>query len=198
MNDTVIDFIRHGEPMGTCTYRGNGVDDPLSDMGWSQMWKAVGDDVSWDVVISSPMCRCRAFAETLSDRYALPLQVDERLKEVGFGSWEGRTREEIKANNCQEYEAFYQDPVNRRPRGAEPLDAFFQRVASACDEIVAKYSGKQVLIVTHAGVIRAVMAHFMEIPAKKAYGLRVDHAGVTRFRYHDSVVKLDFHNRLSF
>ena len=43
MDDTIIDLIRHGQPQGGSVYRGHGVDDPLSELGWQQMWKAVGD-----------------------------------------------------------------------------------------------------------------------------------------------------------
>ena len=201
MKDTVTDFLRHGEPEGTSTYRGNGVDDPLSEKGWSQMWNAVGDRCQWDVVYCSPLSRCRAFTEALSERHAVPLQVDDRLKEVGFGSWEGRTREEIQATNLSEYEAFYQDPVNQRPKGAEPLDVFFKRVANAYDEAAKINTGKHILIVTHAGVIRAVMAHVLGISPEVAYRTQIANAGITRFRQGGQGVsgtKLDFHNRTSF
>ncbi len=44
---TQIDVIRHGEPVGGRRYRGHGVDDPLSEKGWQQMWKAVADRSDW-------------------------------------------------------------------------------------------------------------------------------------------------------
>ena len=198
MNDTVVDFIRHGEPMGTSTYRGNGVDDPLSEKGWSQMWYAVGNNCPWDVIYTSPLSRCSAFADALGKKLRLPVQVEEQFKEVGFGAWEGRTREEIKARNLPEYEAFYQDPINYRPEGAEPLDIFFQRIASVYDDVAKKYSGKHVLCVVHAGVIRAVMAHVLGISPRVAYGTRIDNAGETRFRHQGTGVRLEFHNRTSF
>ncbi|MCK4587145.1 MAG: alpha-ribazole phosphatase family protein [Gammaproteobacteria bacterium] len=198
MVDTVVDFLRHGEPVGTSTYRGNGVDDPLSEKGWSQMWDAVGNHCPWNVIFTSPLSRCRAFADALGERYEVPVQVDERLKEVGFGAWEGRTREEIKESNLAEYEAFYRDPVNQRPEGAEPLDVFFQRVASVYDDVAKKYTGKHVLFVTHAGVIRAAMAHVLEVSPEVAYRIQIANAGVTRFRQGANGAKLDFHNRISF
>ncbi len=194
----MIDFLRHGEPMGTSTYRGNGVDDPLSEKGWSQMWNAVGNSCPWDVVFSSPLSRCRAFTDALGERYEVSVQVDNRLKEVGFGDWEGRTREEIKASNLLEYEAFYRDPVNQRPRNAEPLDIFFRRVASVYDDVAKQYMGKHILFVAHAGVIRAAMAQILGISPRVAYRIQVGNAGVTRFRQGSYGTKLEFHNRTSF
>ncbi len=42
IQNTKIDIIRHGEPIGGPRFRGHGVDDPLSEKGWEQMWNAVG------------------------------------------------------------------------------------------------------------------------------------------------------------
>jgi alpha-ribazole phosphatase/probable phosphoglycerate mutase len=91
---TTLDLMRHGEPVGGRRYRGQ-IDDPLSEKGWAQMHAAVGDAAPWTRIVSSPLLRCRAFAETLSDRHGLPLALDDRLKEVGFGDWEGKSAAEI-------------------------------------------------------------------------------------------------------
>ena len=83
---TTVDLIRHGEPVGGRKYRGQ-IDDPLSEKGWAQMRNAVGDFCPWQCVISSALLRCAAFAQELAQRHALPLILDERLKEIGFGAW---------------------------------------------------------------------------------------------------------------
>lgn len=195
MSDTILDFIRHGKPSGTSTYRGHGIDDPLSDAGWAQMWDALNSFSSWDQIISSPLKRCSHFAEALAEKHQMPVVIDDRFKEVGFGDWEGRTREEIKANTPEAYEAFYQDPVKNRPPGAEPLGDFFRRVAEGYDAAANKFAGRHILVVAHAGVIRAVMAHVLLIPPVIAYRLKIDNAGITRIRKNDSVNALEFHNR---
>ena len=40
--ETIIDLLRHGEPLGGSRYRGNRIDDPLTEKGWRQMWRGIG------------------------------------------------------------------------------------------------------------------------------------------------------------
>ena len=198
MVDTVVDFLRHGQPVGTSTYRGNGIDDPLSEKGWTQMWDAVGNNCPWDVVFSSPLSRCRIFAEKLAKIYSIPVKAENRLKEVGFGTWEGRERAEIQKNNADEYAAFYRDPVNCRPAGAEPLAEFEKRVSTVFENMLEAFSGQHILVVTHAGVIRAAMMSISQKSAVEVYGIKVSNASFTRFRQTKSGTKLEYINRTSF
>jgi len=183
MHDTIIDLIRHGEPQGGSRYRGHGIDDPLSDRGWQQMWRAVGQAVHWQHIISSPMARCREFASALAERDQVEMSIDDRLKEIGFGVWEGKTRDELKRDDLQTYQAFYLDPVNNRPQGAEALDMFAERVTAAYEEIVRQQAGGHCLIVAHAGVIRGVIAHVLRTQAGSLYRIKIDNAGITRIRH---------------
>jgi alpha-ribazole phosphatase len=197
MTETVIDFLRHGEPEGGRRFRGHGIDDPLSEKGWRQMWSTVDEGCPWTRIVTSPLQRCHAFAVALAERHDLPLAVDERLKEVGFGTWEGRSPQEVEEQDPADYAAFYADPVNNRPAGAEPLEAFFARVAASFSELVQRYQGQQVLVVAHAGVIRAALAHVLQTTPEAAYATQVSNAGLTRFRCVDDRCGLVFHGRLS-
>jgi len=189
-----IDLIRHGEPVGGRRYRGHGIDDPLSETGWAQMWAAIGEAAPWDHIVSSPLQRCQAFAEALASRHGIPVTLEPRFSEVGFGCWEGRHPAEIQANNRAEYEAFYADPVNRRPPGAEPLDSFITRVVSAYTAVLRNPHGQHCLIVAHAGVIRAIIAHVLHASPLGLYRIKVENAGVTRIRHGRYGGNLEFHN----
>ncbi len=178
---THIDLIRHGEPEGGRRYRGQ-IDDPLSATGWRQMWAAIGAEVPWTAVASSPLSRCRAFAERLAERHALPLSVDARLLEVGFGAWEGRTAAQLHAEDPDQIRRFYLDPVNARPAGAEPLADFRTRVVAAFEALVCQHAGGHLLVVTHAGVIRALVAHVLGAPLEAIYRIEVAYAALTRIR----------------
>lgn len=182
MTTTRIDILRHGKPEGGRRYRGHGIDDPLSELGWRQMWAAVGEDWPWDAVFSSPMKRCRPFAEDLAGKIGLQVTVDERLKEVGFGTWEGRTRTELNTEDPSALRRFYADPVGARPVGAEPLDRFRDRVSAALQDILASHGNRHVLVVAHAGVMRAVLSWLLDAPLSRMYCVDVAHAALLRIR----------------
>lgn len=180
MSDTIIDLIRHGEPLGGNLYRGHSIDDPLADKGWQQMWNAVGNYNQWQHIISSPMLRCREFAEKLSDKNNIPLSIEENFKEVGFGSWEGLTREQVIKRNEAEYNNFYADPVNNRADGFENLNDFIQRTVNSFINAAELYKNKHILIVAHAGVIRAIIAYILHAPPGALYNIKIENAGISR------------------
>jgi probable phosphoglycerate mutase len=194
MADTIIDLIRHGEPEGGRAYRGHGIDDPLSDKGWQQMWAAVGNDAPWDHIITSPMLRCSDFARMLADKHDLTVTIEDNLKEIGFGTWEGRTPEQIKSEAPDEYENFYRDPVNLRPAGAEDLKAFCARVSTVYESVYQAHVGKHVLIVAHAGVMRAIITHVLQAPIAAMYQIKVDNAGISRIQTNGGAPRLICHN----
>ncbi len=196
MSETIIDLIRHGEPVGGKKYRGYTVDDPLSEKGWSQMWDAVAHAQPWDCIVSSPMLRCKAFAEQLGQRLSIPYVIENDLEEVGFGDWEGKTEAQLKEKNQAEYYAFFLDPVNQRPNNAEDLDVFSGRVVAAYQKIITKNEGKHFLIVTHAGVIRAILAHVLDAPPSSMYRIKVKNAGLSRIRYDFKGAMLEFHQAI--
>lgn len=195
MQETLIDLIRHGQPEGGSRYRGHGIDDPLSETGWEQMWSAIGTVSPWQSVVTSPLRRCQDFADALASRFGLHVTVDERFREVGFGTWEGRSRSEIQRTAPGEYEAFYRDPVHSRPEGAEDLIEFQERVGSAYDQVVRDRTGEHTLIVTHAGVIRAVIARNLRTDPAGMYRIHVPNAGVSRIRHGRFGARLEFVNR---
>jgi len=186
MSETQIDIIRHGEPEGGRRYRGSSVDDPLSKLGWQQMWDAVPEKPHWEHIISSPLSRCLKFSEALADTLSINFSVEDDLKEIGFGSWEGRTPEDIKSNEGDALENFLLDPVNNRPAGAEPLDIFAQRVWTTYENIASQYRGQHILIVGHAGVIRAITSKTLGMALDDVYSrLKIEYAAIATTRIID-------------
>ena len=176
---TRIDVIRHGEPSGGRRYRGHGVDDPLTDVGWQQMWDAVPDQPRWHHITTSPLARCHDFARKLSKKLKIGYSVDDRFREVGFGAWEGLSPDEILSMDPAALELFYQDPISNRPKGAEPLESFSARVWQGYEEIAKKHSNEAVLIVAHAGVIRAVTANILGMSLDRVYSsLKIEYGGI--------------------
>jgi alpha-ribazole phosphatase/probable phosphoglycerate mutase len=178
---TTLDFLRHGEPVGGKRYRGQ-TDDPLSEKGWAQMARATAGERPWNAIISSPLSRCLAFTTRMADETGLPLTVEPRLAEVGFGVWEGRTAAELDREEPGCVFAFKLDPVARRPRDAEDLADFQARVAAAYEDLLCLHAGRHVLLVAHAGVMRMVICHVLGLPPAHAYRLQIGSAAMARIR----------------
>jgi alpha-ribazole phosphatase len=176
---TQIDIIRHGEPVGGRRYRGHSVDDPLTEKGWQQMWDALPQTPQWAHIVSSPLSRCFNFATALADKLAIEYSIDKEFREIGFGTWEGLTPDEITTRDPEALERFLDDPINNRPEGAEPLRDFSARVCDAYNRTVEQHSGQHVLIVAHAGVARAIIAHVLGMELQRVYSrFRIEYGGI--------------------
>ncbi len=174
-----LDVLRHGECQGGEIFRG-ATDVALSDTGWQQMRASVERGAApWQHIISSPLRRCREFAEELSDKLEIPLSVDDDWREMSFGHWEGQLRDEVFAREGQAIRAFYLDPVNSAPPDGEAADLLQARVVEAYQRVLAQASGQHVLIVTHGGVIRALLAHVLSMPLQRMFTLDVPYACFT-------------------
>jgi len=176
---TYIDIIRHGEPVGGRRYRGYSVDDPLTEKGWAQMRSAVPEIPQWQHIVSSPLKRCHEFGQELANDLQISFSIEDNMKEIGFGDWEGKTPEDILAEDAEALNHFYKDPVNHRPKGAEPLNSFSQRVWGAYQSILEQHQGKHVLVVAHAGVARAITANILKMSLDDVYSrLKIEYGAI--------------------
>ncbi len=189
-----MDFLRHGEVQGGNYFRGI-TDDPLTETGWQQMRQQCGDQ-RWDVVISSPLRRCLDFASHLNQRQ-MPMEIDAAWAEIDFGNWEGLSAEQINQQCPDALAAFYADPAAYTPPNAESYTDFAMRAQSAWKKTVTAFGGQRVLVVTHAGVIRALFSQLLAIPPRQSLQIDVPHACLTRFSCFQDVassfVQLNFH-----
>ena len=184
---TRIDVIRHGEPEGGRRYRGYGVDDPLTPLGLQQMWSAIPENAPWQHIISSPLSRCTDFSYALAEKLNINVTIEDKVKEIGFGDWEGKTPEEILLDDPEAINHFYADPRHNRPNGAEPLDEFSNRVWNAYQDIASEFENQHVLIVAHAGVARAITANILGMSLDDVYNrLRIEYAAIIK-----SVIEAD-------
>jgi alpha-ribazole phosphatase/probable phosphoglycerate mutase len=179
--NTTIDLIRHGEPVGGRKYRGQ-IDDPLSNKGWTQMRQAVADHKPWDVIISSTLSRCIELAQELGQRHAIEVIREPRFIEIGFGEWEGRTANELAQEDARQVQRFLADPLNNTPRGAETLYEFEARIIGAWNDVLQQHAGRHVLLVGHAGMMRMIMRHVLDMPLERMFRIQVANAAITRIR----------------
>ncbi len=178
-----IDLLRHGEPVGGPRYRGQ-TDDPLSGRGWLQMHRAVhaaNGLAPWQHIHSSPLRRCREFAEQLSQRQRLPLQIDTAMTEIDFGHWEGLTAAQLMRHDAEALGQFWRDPVTYTPHRGEALTDFRDRIIAAWQQLLRDlpHDGHR-LMLSHGGTIRILLHHILDIPLLKLQQIEVPYGCLTR------------------
>jgi len=173
-----VDLLRHGETVGGTRFRGS-LDDPLTDEGFRQMEAAVSNGGPWDAIVTSPLSRCAAFAESLALKQGTPLETDERLREIHFGAWEGCSYAELMATAPIALTRFLADPFRHPPPDAEPLAAFRERTLDALrNQMMPPNHGRRLLLVTHGGVIRVMLCHARGWPLARLLEIDVPHASL--------------------
>jgi alpha-ribazole phosphatase len=122
-------------------------------------------------VASSPLARCRVPARGLGEE----LIVDERLREMDFGEWEGKPWHQIPRREIDRWQA---DLVNAAPPGGESLAVVNARAESFLEH--ARSANVDALVaVTHAGPIRCMLALALAMPLQHLFRLRVDPGSVS-------------------
>ena len=102
--------------------------------------------------------------------------VDEDLRELDFGDFEGRTFDEIAASEPELYRAWMETPTRVRFPGGESYADLKTRALRSLDRI---WSGGDAVVVTHGGVIRAGLAAWLGIPDEWIFRIDVRYGGVT-------------------
>jgi alpha-ribazole phosphatase/probable phosphoglycerate mutase len=143
---------------------------------------AVDDPVPWDRVLTSPLRRCREFAEQLGAERGLPVQPLPDLREIGFGAWEGLTHEQVSAGDPSAISAFWERPTLNTPPGAEALGDFGLRVGRVWRAMLNVYAGQHLLAVCHGVTIRVILAEVLTMPLDSIFRLQVPYAARSRIR----------------
>ena len=155
-----LDFLRHGETSLSHTLRGR-TDDALTAKGWAQMRSTITQSEqtgqAWDVIYSSPLQRCRLFAEQWAEQKQLPLFIEPNLQEMDFGEWEAQPTERLYQLFPDELAQFWQTPLSFTPPQAESLLVFKSRVLKSVERLTQQMHTQgwtRALIISHAGVIK--------------------------------------------
>jgi alpha-ribazole phosphatase len=126
-------------------------------------------------IFSSPLSRCRQLADRLSD----VVITDGRLLELDFGDWEKQCFDEIDSALLNVWTHNF---VLQAPPNGESFSDLVQRVAHFWGDLIA-LDLSLVVVVTHAGVIRALLAHILNLPLANAFQFRVDPGSVHKLQF---------------
>ncbi|HSH73666.1 MAG TPA: alpha-ribazole phosphatase [Methylophilaceae bacterium] len=142
---------------------------------------------------SSPLQRCLKLATASAQSLSLgEVTQDSRLLELHFGDWEMQAWNDIPRGLI---DVWAEEHVMQSPPQGESFHALHLRAKSFLDEVSANRSGEPVVVFTHAGVIRALVAEALNLPLMHAFRLQIDYASVTHIIVEEKVTRIGFVNR---
>ncbi|MBW1298094.1 alpha-ribazole phosphatase [Aquimarina litoralis] len=123
-------------------------------------------------VYSSPLKRCKLLAET----FKLPIAFDTRLIELDFGDWELQKWDEISKETL---DPWMEDFVNVQVPNGESYIKLQERILDFYNGLQPN-SDDKIIIVSHAGPIRALVSYLQNIALKDSFGFKLDYGEVVK------------------
>ena len=177
---STVYLLRHGALTQSGILCGH-TDIPLSDKGWQQLKDATDALPNISQCYSSSLLRCSQFATQFTQQKNIPLVIDERLREMNFGLWDGKPYEklwgaeqnpETQDLNKPHISQFWQDPWSCAPPQGESMLSFSARVEGFWQGFCQSLSPTQpssspqgnTLIISHGGVIKHLLANILKMP----------------------------------
>lgn len=175
IHEDAVLLVRHGQTdAGARWCVGRRMDPPLNAEGQGQARAAAAACGGLDRIVSSPALR----AQQTAAAWQRPVIIDERLGERDFGCWEGRPWDELWAQVSPEVMASAEAYAAWTPLGAETMEQVSSRVIAARQDW--SRSGRRVVLVTHAGPLRLLVAAAQGLPLASAFSRTVAHGEVVR------------------
>jgi broad specificity phosphatase PhoE len=188
MTDVVL--VRHGQTEWHAENRYAGSSDvALTAHGRDQAAQLAGwaRTAGLAAVWASPLGRARVTAQACADLTGLPLQIDERLRELDFGAGEGLTSAEMGDRFPDALAAFRADPVaHHLPGGEDPVEAA-DRFTACLRDLARQHPDGRVLVVAHTTAIRLALCRLIGVPLSEYRRLfpSVRNCGLTELRLTD-------------
>jgi broad specificity phosphatase PhoE len=162
----IIYFLRHGETTASQTGGYCGTLDPdLTPAGYqmAEDFALAYQSVPWAAVFSSPLRRAVATARPLCEAAGIRMQLQDGLKEIAFGQWEGKTPEEVNREFHDDYVRWLTDPGWNAPTGGQKGIDIARRSSLVLEQIEKTYTTGNVLVVSHKTTTRIMLCSLLGI-----------------------------------
>ncbi|MBV9402982.1 MAG: histidine phosphatase family protein [Candidatus Eremiobacteraeota bacterium] len=179
-------IARHGETTWNITGRYQGrLESPLSALGVAQAQRLAESLASHPLkrIISSPLGRCVATARIVAEKFGLTVETDPLLIEIAHGSWEGRYRDELAANDPERYRQWRHQPEIVQFENGESIRdvlARWRRFVSGF------HPSEDTLLVSHDAVVRVALVDLLKRPLSEFWKSRVMNGAYAWFQVNGS------------
>src|SRR5262245_9658495 len=188
MNSTTLWLVRHGEAEGVSNRCCGHLDPRLSAAGVLQA-NAVAHrlaDETISKVYASTSSRAVETAQILAQPHGLSVQTIADLREMHFGDLEGLTYDEIERGWPDIFQSWMSRPTETQFPNGESFGQMRKRVLEALDSLLKSQKNEAIVVVTHSGVIRAILGSLLSIPDREIFRLGQKHGALNRVHYSDS------------
>jgi broad specificity phosphatase PhoE len=153
-------LVRHGESSGNRdrVFALNPADLPLTELGYRQAAEVaarIAVQFRPNAVMASPFLRARETARVIAENLGLPLEIEPRLYERDVGILVGRSYDSLAGSPGYDR----QSPWKWRPEGGESYEDVRARVAPVLDRLAVTHFERDIVIVSHGGVMQTLWAH---------------------------------------
>ncbi|GLZ35863.1 putative phosphoglycerate mutase [Lentzea sp. NBRC 105346] len=175
-------LLRHGQTQLSVErrYSGRG-DHPLTEAGQQMAEQAAArlskvDDIA--AVVTSPLARATQTAQAVANATGAELVTHQGLIETDFGAWEGLTFAEASERDPEIHRRWLYDTSVAPPDG-ESFDVVHRRVRKARDEIIARFGGGTIVVVSHVTPIKTLLRMALDVGPSLLFRLHLDLASLS-------------------
>ncbi len=108
------------------------------------------------------------------------LHIEPELIEQNFGEWQGVKYSELQARRHDEWLRFWLAPANETPPGGESFVTLMRRVQPAINALGERYQGRDIVVMSHGGTIRAALAMAVDLSPDNVLAFAIDNFSLTR------------------
>jgi alpha-ribazole phosphatase len=190
-------LIRHTETEATAGRCIGQSDVALSEKGSADVATLVEQlkALAPSVVISSDLSRCRVLADALAKAMKVEVVFESAWREVNFGEWEGKTWDEIYAEDRTHYEAWAKDFVTIAPPEGESFVNLQERISCQLNALTA-HQAEMLVVITHAGAIRAAISSAIGVPLERVFSIHLNYGALVQLSRNSGLWTLQNLNNL--
>ena len=176
-------LVRHGRTEGNVRRILVGrTDIPLDALGYRQavaMAESLSSLAPPDVIVASPLLRARETAQAIADRLGMPVDIDPDVAELDFGSFEGWTLEDIRAQHPEFASQMSDRDFDTAWPEGERLSEFHLRSIAALATLASRYAAHTAVVVTHGGFLGSVAAQLIGVPPNDWARFQIRNCSIT-------------------
>jgi probable phosphoglycerate mutase len=159
-------LVRHGQTDYSLANKFCGAIDPPLNAHGLAMAEALGaryGSEKWEAIYCSPQLRARQTAEPTAKRAGMQLILDEGLREIAYGEWEGRAEDDVHKSDAERFRAWAAHPGHTSPPGGESGIAICARVLTTIERIKKEHPTGKVLMVSHKATLRVLVCALLGV-----------------------------------